>query len=299
MKNLLLASTALVFSAGFAAAEGHAGVTVGGNGYMGIFDPFDIPDDPDTEADESAKTDVEFKSRIRITFDAMGTTDAGLEFGGSVRADNYEDDQATNGLEGSVYVSGSFGKLSMGDVDGAALAAVGDLDGVGYTGIGDLNEVAYLSRLFDVDESLLYSYTAGDISFYASHDQLAEDDQVMGLGLAYDMGDFSVALGIEDADAVSDNHIIIGVGASLGDVSLKAIYGDLGDGNQMGVSATFGVGATSVTAFWEDTEELAGEEAFGIGASYDLGGGATLAGGYVSNETDSTDAFDLGIKFSF
>ncbi|NNF24419.1 MAG: porin [Rhodobacteraceae bacterium] len=284
MKNLLLASTALVLSAGFAAAAGHEGVSVGGNGYMGILDDF-------------GSGDAEFKSRIRITFDAVGTTDAGLEFGGSVRADNASG--GASGTAGSVYVSGTFGKFSMGDVDGAALAAVGDLAGVGYEGIGDLNEMAYLSRLLDVDESLLYSYSSGDLSFYASHDQLAESDQVMAVGVSYDAGNFSVALGVEDADAISDNHIIIGVGASLGDVDLKAIYGDLGSDSQFGVSASIGVGETTITAFWEDSEELLGEEAFGIGAAYDLGGGATLAGGYVSNETTSEDAFDLGIKFSF
>ncbi len=47
------------------------------------------------------------------------------------------------------------------------------------------------------------------------------------------------------------------------------------------------------------TTGLGGSEAYGLGAAYDLGGGAKLVGGYVSNETAGNDAYDFGISFSF
>ena len=90
MKKVLLASAVLAMTATVAAAE----VTVGGDGRMGV------------TYTEGAVNELAFTSRIRISFTASGETDGGLSFGGSVRADNYENDQATNGLEGSVFLSG-------------------------------------------------------------------------------------------------------------------------------------------------------------------------------------------------
>ena len=84
----------------------------------------------------------------------------GLSFGGSFRAadvvgggalENAADlsvsnSKATNdGKAGSVFLSGAFGKITMGDNDGAAQQSVGQVDGVGYTGNGDLNEIAYIT----------------------------------------------------------------------------------------------------------------------------------------------------------
>ncbi|MEY4696252.1 MAG: hypothetical protein RIT14_680, partial [Pseudomonadota bacterium] len=156
MKKILLATTILVGTAGFAAAE----VALSGDARMGVISGF-------------GDVDTAFTSRARVAFTLSGETDGGLAFGGSFRADNAG--AAASGTAGSVYVSGAFGKLSMGDVDGAALAAVGHVDGVGLTGLGDLNESLYVANggfsnddleLEDAvtgDPSVLYAYTAGDL----------------------------------------------------------------------------------------------------------------------------------------
>jgi outer membrane protein OmpU len=57
--------------------------------------------------------------------------------------------------------------------------------------------------------------------------------------------------------------------------------------------------AMALTAFYSDREELGGSAAYGLGASYDLGGGASVVGGYVQNQTTDDSAFDLGLSFSF
>ena len=63
-------------------------------------------------------TSTEFSSRVRIVFTASGETDTGLSFGASFRPSNaYE---ANEEQAGEVFISGAFGKLSMGDVDGEA-----------------------------------------------------------------------------------------------------------------------------------------------------------------------------------
>lgn len=292
MKKVLLASTALLLSAGIAAAD----VTVAGDGRMGIVDM-------DTAAGTA------FTSRIRISFAASGETDGGLSFGGSVRVDNYESDQATNGTEGSVFVSGGFGKLSMGDVSGAAEAAVGDLSGVGVTGLGDLNEVSYLLNTGAVPGALrpnaLYEYSFGDVTVYASAENPAGSNEGYGLGVKYSPSNWSVSLGYEshDVGAVDVNHIILGATASFGDATVKAIYGDADigafSGDQYGLSLDYVFGATTVTAF--AINQFDDETDYGIGASYDLGGGAALKGGYVRNNTvgGDFDTFDFGIAMTF
>lgn len=285
MKKVLLASTALVMSAGIAAAD----VSVGGDGRMGVIV---------SEGDDAA-----FTSRIRISFSASGETDAGLAFGGSVRVDNYEDDQATNGTEGSVFVEGTFGKISMGDVSGAPEAAVGDLSGVGLTGLGDYNELTYLSN--SERPAARWDYVTGDLGIHVSADNPGPaGDQAYGVAVTYGMGNFNFGLGLEDDGAAS--HVVAGVTAGFGDATIKLAYGtadDL-DFDQYGVSVDFVTGATTLTAFWITKESgtvaaLDVGDMYGIGASYDLGGGAALKGGFVDGD-DLTDAsYDFGISMSF
>jgi outer membrane protein OmpU len=165
MKKLLLATSILAGTAGLAAAE----ITLSGDARMGFLDEFVFDDGED---------DLGFESRARVTFTFSGETDAGLSFGASFRADNSSG--ASEGAAGSVFLSGAFGKISMGDVDGAALAAVGHVDGVGLTGLGDRNESAFIANGglddddlndFDIeaantltdDPSVLYEYTTGNV----------------------------------------------------------------------------------------------------------------------------------------
>ena len=146
----LLATTALTLSAGVAAAD----VSLSGDARMGLIYDGD---------------DIQLTSRARVSFTLSGETDSGLAFGASFRADNAG---AANGntamTGGNVFISGDFGRLAMGDVAGAARAAVGDLHGVGLTGLNDHNEMQYLDRLtqgadrisaFDRRTAALYSYS--------------------------------------------------------------------------------------------------------------------------------------------
>ncbi|HEY6917625.1 MAG TPA: porin [Tabrizicola sp.] len=310
MKSLLATTAILVATAGIASAE----VAVSGSARMGLVDTF-------------GDTGVQFSSRVRINFTATGETDTGLSFGATVRADQSGQGNTANG-DSTVYVSGGFGKLSMGDVDGAANAANGQVDGVGYTGLGDLNEITYLSnggtdfggvRTLDdpQDTSVLYEYTTGSLSFYLSATQRdpAVGAEALSVATKYSAGAYAVSLGYENLDA-SDAYeweqFVLGGSATFGGVTVKALYAD-GKNNQgdewkqHALSATYTADALSVTAFVADdadilTNDLApagNAKAYGLGASYDLGGGAKVSGGYVKNDTDDTSAVDLGLSFSF
>ena len=314
MKSIFLATSVLALSAGFAAAE----VTLSGDARMGVISDF-------------GSTDMAFTSRARVKFTLSGSTDGGLEFGASFRADNAPG--AASGTAGSVFISGAFGKLSMGDVDGAANAAVGQVSGVGLVNSGDLNEVIYLANggsdldipavagVDTVDPSALYEYSTGDLTIYASVTNPSGPADAYAIAAKYALGDYTVSLGYEDLQGTNtsgfDNdiqHIVIGATATFGAATVKAIYGQangLFDGftvdneDQFAVSVDYKMDAMTVTAFYTDDfidfgfGDTAGAEAYGLGASYDLGGGASVAGGYVQNQTTDEDAYDLGVSMSF
>ena len=309
MKKLLLASTALVLSAGVAAAE----VRVGGDGRMGIVQGF-------------GSDDIAFTSRIRISFAASGQTDGGLTFGGSIRADNAntrscvindaDGDPITDlttidadsrlscsngggvvGAAGSVFISGAFGRLTMGDVSGAPEAAVGDVSGVGLTGLGDLNEATYLSN--GSRPAMRYDYTTGAFGIHVSADNPTASD-TLGVAVTYNAGAYKFGLGYEDNG--STDHIIGGGSATFGDATVKAFYGTASgalSGDQWGLSIDYAIDALTLTAFYVDKAEDLGDTGYGLGAAYSLGGGATLRGGYARNETDEEDSFDFGIALTF
>jgi outer membrane protein OmpU len=300
MKKILLATSALVMTAGIAAADGH--ITLSGDARMGVIDNFG----PDNTG---------FTSRARVKFTLSGETDGGLSFGASFRADNAG--AASSGDAGEVFISGAFGKLTMGDIDGAAQQAVGNVDGVGLTGLSDLNEAVYLHNVVgDIlgaghDPSAAYEYSTGAftgiISVQNPDNLIGPDlDPTYALGLKYAAGDYTFALGYETNNDIDIDHVILGASATFGAVVLKANYGRLSSGgadfDQFHLSATYTADALAVTAFYSDEDDfgiLGQGTGYGLGASYDLGGGAKVVGGYAHNDTADLDAFDLGLSFSF
>ena len=310
MKKVLLATSVLAMTAGFASAE----VTVSGTARMGVIADF-------------GDADPAFTSRVRIIFTASGETDSGLSFGATVRNDQSGVGNTENG-DSVVYISGAFGKLSMGDVDGAAAAAVGQVDGVGLTGLSDLNEIAYI--LGNEDTSALYEYSTGSIGLYFSA-QPNDGNSNFGVGANYTMGDYKFGIGYENVEDGSTpgsgwpdkigfspffgngaTQVVLGADATFGPVTAKVRFARYDEDNidagmdQAALSVTYTADALAVTGFYSNfrgTDGYDGDDAdfYGVGASYDLGGGATVVGGYSSADygAGSDDAFDLGLSFSF
>ena len=286
MKNILIATTALMLSAGIAAAESHAApVTVSGNARMGVM---------------NNGTDTAFTSRVRASLKMSGTTDGGLSFGGSFDVHNAA--AAANGSSGSVFLSGAFGKIAMGDVDSAVQAAVGQVDQKSLLVLDGPQEVPHIGGGASADDpSLLYSFTTGNISLFLG----ATDgktgiggaaDERISVGAKFATDKFSVGVGFADDGAATETSV--GGSATFGAATVKAVVSDrddaLGMNFALSVSGTFsGVG---VTAFFRDGDSLV-DPNIGVGASYDLGGGATVVGG-VGSVAGSTVA-DLGVSFSF
>ena len=329
MKKVLLATSMLVATAGFAAAE----VKLSGDGRMGVV---------------YNGEDVNFSSRIRAKFNLSGESDSGLTFGGSFRADQAEG--AKSGSAGSIFVSGAFGTIEMGDTVGAAEAVLFDLPEIGFTdldhhaidGSNGANEGEFLTGdgsdgiTKANNPSLLYTYSFNDFTIAASltdgqasnptvAGQTADDNQAFGLAASYAYGDYTVGIAYEALDYAvagpkNTEALTIGGSANFADTTVYALYTKFkntknASGLKYGYDDVIGLGvkskfdATTVSAYVKQINFNGPAAAYGnkkqvttygIGAAYNLGGGASVVGGIADNDIPGTDAVaDLGLKFSF
>jgi outer membrane protein OmpU len=295
MKKILLATSVLAATTGFAAAE----VTVSGSARMGLV--YD-----DTRTDE-----ILFSSRVRVKFSMVGTTDGGLEFGAEVRADQSGQGGAaapgvagqggTNNGDSTVYVSMNGLKLTMGDVGGAADALVGQTSGVGYGPNDGLHEIGFIGT---TKTAVYAEYSTGAVTFGLSSGQLVTGGEELSVAVKYSTDAFSVALGYEDETAGDALHLA--GSATFGAATVKARITDTDTETPYSLSIDYAAGATTITAFYTDFDDVGNTTHIGIGASYDLGGGASLKGAIISRSTDivlpgAGDATlaDVGIVMSF
>lgn len=300
MKKILLATTMLAGTAGFAAAE----VAVSGYAEMGIW--------------SNTAGDVAFWQDVEVTFSMSGTTDGGLEFGAAIDLD--ETNVALNDDSGTtVYISGAFGKLTMGDTDGALDWAVQDSGSL--TSIADdhtTHNYYFAANGFDGDgdgQIARYENTFGAFGFAISAEQgdngVGVADDIWGLGLKYtaDLGGTAVNLGLGYQDAGDDDVIGLSVGAELaGGFSgtlgyLSYDYAAAGaDYDHIGLGLTYTTGALSLhaNAGRFDPEAGASDTTYGVAVNYDLGGGAVVMAGWGSDVDGTTDdQWSIGLGMSF
>jgi outer membrane protein OmpU len=276
-----------------------------------------------TAAVPATKNSTDTINRIRVNFDASGTTDSGLSFGASIRADNAAGGNA--GTAGSQYVSGAFGTISMGDLDG--VDQIFDVSGVGVAGLGFTNELDHNST----GHNASWSYSASGLTIAASTDTKIKtgDNTAYALSYAMDAGgaNVKVAAGTSKSGVTTQNSygLTVGMngltlkassstndnGPAVAAVTETASGGTVGtafvnaaarkanaDTTQNAVSVSYAVDAVTMTAFTKDvkTSGVATATYTGFGVSYDLGGAKLVAGTVDAN---GTQVSDLGVSFSF
>ena len=302
MKKILLATTMIAATATVAAAD----IKISGTARMGIVQI----------TDAAGKNKAVFSSRVRIQFDASGTTDGGLSFGASMRADqNAGNSDGTANGDSTVFISGAFGKLTMGDVaGGAGDELVGQISGVGYTGIGDTNEIGFLNG---TATAARYDYTSGpfSVAIGVSQTTAADASDKQSIAVKYATDKYNVALGYDKVTGNNQLSLKAGVTFGAATVTAKVVKNDFAvDGSglptavkgktQFGVSIDYAVNpALKVTAFYTNHKD-ADATAMGVGASYDLGGGASVVGGVRSVNPGAAGAksvtlADVGVTMSF
>lgn len=323
MKKVLLASVALVGFASYAAAE----VTFGGNGRFGIVFEDDGTED-DTylsyrlrfNIDASKETDagVTFGGRIRLQYDFGDNTNQVADPSG----DDVFGEAGAELNAAMLYMETSGVRVEVGNAN----TAFDNLNTLYNSELGYIGTTQGSYSLFDyasyssgpwngetqADRVGLYAtYSVGDLAArisYIDPDQFTGDEEEeLGVSFDYSTGQFSVGLGYVTNAGFNDDYDVY---ALLGEFALNdttniglqiigedgenddltyTLYGNTEVGNGIGIGA-FIAGVDSDVDYEDDV-------AYGLGASYDIGG-ATIAGTVQRGFEDNTYA-DLGVSFSF
>lgn len=321
MKKVLFATTALVATAGVAAAD----VTFGGYGRFGLLYV------------EDATNETSITSRFRLQIDATAESDAGVQFGARVRIQQDNDDAASldsvgapssapsgfyrgdrmgTGINGVRFFARAGGlEVGVGNIFGALEFMPGqypiDLGLTGHT--YDYAAFNFRGDAYDSDEEgaagqngVEVIYTLGDFSVHASASDVGDRRAIHG---AYTWSGWTFALGLQDSDFATDTNWTASVGGDIGPAFVSFAYAENGSPSSVGCSATtcgdhwvlagrFDVGAsTNIEAYYADAD-YASDESYGIDFNHDLGGGTSLRGG-VSNDFTGTTYADLGVRFDF
>jgi len=309
MKKILLASTALVLSAGLAHAQA---VTITGSGRMGI-----------VGSDTGPGWTWSQEHRLDLNFNVSVEADHGLTFGAWTRA-RMEGGWANNAIVSGnargvggfsasrVWVEANGLRLTFGNIDGAVFRAgvamgygggcdvgyvgghlCGDsigLPGVSqiqnsraFTGAGTLQNPAVTGRH---RTSLEYNWGSSRVTL--SHDR---DMNTTELGARTTFNAFTVAVGLIDN---ADNDWTLSGRYNGGSWSVGAIIGNVANNDNWALSGTVALGGGSLYGY---VGEVANKDAYGLSYGYGLGGGATLTAGWET--VDNTDTASIGVAFNF
>ena len=326
MKKLLIATTALVATAGMAAAD----VKLTGYAEIGM-------------TDGGGATGMEMHSDMDIGFKLSGASDNGLSFGASIDLDEVSGGIASTGGSQAINVSGAFGTLTMGDTDGAmdkrnnevgSLTAISD----NHTGHAGYNGGSGL----DSGDILRYDTSVGSFNVSASigQDDTAGNNDVMGYGLSTTMGTVALSVGYQTDDA--QDITAVSAKSTVGGLTITANYSEatmsdtkaiavrnaaevVGGPDVVAVAARakiensyehtgLGLGYTvsgvnlSANYGSYDYDDGSQADGFGLAANYSLGGGATVMVGYGSGNARASlaaaqaadvDSFSVGLGLSF
>jgi outer membrane protein OmpU len=276
MKKVLLATTALTLSAGFASAE----VVYSGTGGAGVF------------GDKGA--DLSVYSGVDLGFSLSGSSDTGMEFSASIDmgggktldVGDFELDTQDMGTDDNVSVGIDVGGVSISlSQDGVDDLYDDDKNGdIGITGtMGDLSYSVVTGLEDDDATSLSVSYSAGAISGSVVS---SDEGDASTVSVSYEMGDITVSAEADtDRDGADTSTVTLAYAMSDGmTVTIEESEGTIE------ASVAYSSGAVSVNVTADDQSNGSWEATM----AYDLGGGATFNLG--TNQDETTFA---GVGFSF
>ena len=276
MKKVLLATSALTLSAGFASAD----VSMSGTGGAGVFGA--------NGADLSVYSGVDLGFSLSGASDNGMTFSASLDMGGgqTLDAGDFELDTQDMGVDDNVSVTiGVSGLTIVLSQNGVDDLYDDDIAGdIGISGaMGDLTYSVTTGLEDDDPTSLSVGYTAGAISGSVA---TSDEGDASNVSISYAMGDITVSAE-SDTDRTGADTSSVTVSYAMSDgmtVSLE----NSEDVNELSVA--YSSGAISVGVSADD----AATESWEATMAYDLGGGATFNLG--TNQDETTFA---GVGFSF
>jgi len=302
MKKVLFATTALVASAGIAAAE----VKLSGWGEMGIIGGDNI--------------ETQFHGDIDVKFSLSGETDNGLTFGATIDLDEVGSGISHTGGPQSIWIGGSWGKLTLGDTDGAfdwamkeaiiGSAIIDNHEHAGYNGNAGLDGLYDKQVLrydnsfngFGVAVSAMLDDTGSGVGATPAVPIGPFGDAVLGLGVKYstDLGGAALGVGVGyQTDSITD---IMGISVDVktdGGISAILNYSDLDNGDShTGVAVGYSMDALTIGVNWGEND-VGGVATAGTGlaVNYKLSKGVKILFGYGSDDIE--DTYSLGLSMAF
>lgn len=274
MKKILLASTILVGTAGFAAADS-ANFTFSGKASVGF--AYNM-----TTSFGAPTISAEFTAGM------MTVTSGGLEAGAEVTVTaggvSFEDDNtaaafgtfsmnASSISDASAYVSGDWGKIAF-----------------SYDAGTPSGDITYTNTWGDFGIEATYTYVPG-----AGNDSASVEG-------SYSFGDYSVYAGVDASESPTwgVDAINFGGSATMSGFSL-AVDGtyNLGPADfDWKATAGYSMSAYSFEVFVED-DGVDNAIDYGASAGYDLGGGVSINAGYVHDADTAQDVLTAGVSMKF
>jgi len=319
MKSILLTTTALVAFAGAAVADGHTGVSFGGDAALGYndttggdYDGFYWDSTLNVgyaqDLDNGVTAGVKFNIDIQEDGTAQGTTGGNT----NLNADDWQ-----------VFLKTDAATLTYGDTGTAAnslWSAAGDMESDGFT--SDWTDAPASAAVVGV---LRLDATVGTVSasvsgIMSNATGTSELDQT-SIAVKADVAGATVAVAYEEAttlveagDFNNDEIFGLSVGFAAAGANFTVAYAEDEDSNSTGVKASMPVGAVTVTGYYVD--ESVGDANYGINAkyaadaltvaldyqddqgvtkvgidgTYDLGNGLTVLAGMYDQSDDTTAA---------
>ncbi|MDA9294049.1 porin [bacterium] len=280
MKKILLATTALVATTGFAAAE----MSWSGSANMGM-----------TYSDNGT---TKVHNEIDLGMAASGETDGGIGWKVEMGLDSNVTDAVrnTSGVDvGSVSISGDFGTIRVGAVSTAGTAVgIGD---IGFDGSA-IDAAAHTGRNAGATtHDVQWNYAMDDIALHVSTKTSTDDNAV---AISWTSGSMAIAVSHAAAGALGGaSASAMSVGTSVGGFAVKGVatQHSTASKDSIGLSASMPVDGLGTVTFITGSNDTDAQSSMGVGFSKALGGGATLKGYYGT--VNGNDVADLGINLSF
>ena len=266
MKKVLFATTALIATAGMAAAD----VRISGYGRFGL-DYNEANSSDVTDPNYNGISETTITSRLRLQFDMSTETDGGVQFGARFRAQAESRDNTPRGgmFNGArFFVTYEGFSLGVGNIIGAfentpgtyLETRTGDvgIDGAGFVShVGNVNDEygnwdAYSSGgTGDNGVELIYSNAGftGHISYSTDNDQVGPpivqgEDRIAAM-MSYTFGDWTASIAAQDSSSAWEDKVIASVSGDLGMFGVTVAYADNDGIGKWGLYGNVDTGAAS------------------------------------------------------
>lgn len=299
MKKILFATTALVATAGMAAAD----ITLSGYGRFGI------------QYNDNDPEEFRVDQRLRLIITGTAESDNGISFtaqtrlqwddGASTVGDTVKGAAGPGARDAAFHASYGGFTLSLGNVSGSEAQPGFYAGSLGYTGFMyvDPHSIGYGNHDIGLvtpgtDGVVMATYAAGDFNVRASFSNDGINDRIF-VGMDYTFGDYLIALSHQESDLAAEDVTKLYFQGKMGNTTFGLFVDDTTFGNSFGVTATTAIGAATTATFTAASVEgaLGNYENYGVGVNHDLGGGVSVAGGIADFEGDTVA--EAGVVFNF